>query len=204
MEPIPPKGEEDSGLQYFRYGWSNQQEAAQQTFLQCIETGDPNSLMQLLMHNPYHVGTLLQLAELFKHTGEFQRAADFIERALYALGCGFHREFDWKTNTSRVPFSEFTNQDLFRVLFRHIQMLDRRGCCRTALECCKLLLSFDHSDPMFILGTIDYFSLRSKQYSYLLTFFDQFKSKSVFLPNFYYSVALAAYQKSQEENQNVS
>jgi hypothetical protein len=161
--------------------------------MQCIETGDPNSLIQLLFHNPYHVGTLLQLAELFKHTGEFQRAGEFIERALYALEIGFHREFDWKTNTSRILFSHFENQDLFRALFRHIQMLDRRGCCRTAFECCKLILGFDHSDPLFILGVMDYYALRSKQYTYLLRFFDEFKSKSLLLPNYYFSIALAAY-----------
>ena len=75
-------------------------------------------------------------------------------------------------------------------------MLGRRGCCRTGLELCKFILSIDRSDPLFVIGTIDYFAIRSKQYRYLLDFFTTYKEKSVLLPNLFYSSALASFHLS--------
>ena len=139
---------------------------------------------------------------MLKQTGDFQRGADFIERALYAYECGWHHEFDWKSNKSRILHRFPENRELFYSLFRHIQMLGRRGCCRTGLECCKLLLSFDHSDPLFVVGMIDYFALRSKQYQFLLDFFEKFENKPILLPNLYFSIALATFLISQDEQEN--
>ena len=133
------------------------------------------------------------MSELLKQTGDFQRAADFIERALLAFESGWHREFDWKYGNSRLLHKHVENRELFYALFRHIQMLGRRGCCRTGLECCKLLLSFDYSDPVFVIGMIDYYALRSKQYSFLLDFIDQFPKIPPMLPNLHFSKALAAF-----------
>lgn len=53
------------------------------------------------------------------------------------------------------------NQLLFDALFRHIQQLNKRGCVRTAFECCKLLLSLDKSDPLGTLCMIDYLAIRA-------------------------------------------
>jgi len=198
MTKIPAPEGADPSLQYFLFQWSDKQLQAQEVFQACIESGDPNSLFQLLGQAPYHVGTLLQLSELLKQTGDFQRAADLIERALYAFECGWHRDWDWKNNTTRLLHRHPENRDLFYALFRHIQMLGRRGCSRTGLECCKLLLSFDHSDPLFVIGTIDYFALRSKQYRYLLDFFEHFEAKPILLPNLYFSIALAAFLLVEE------
>jgi len=194
----------DPSLRYFAFSWSEKQKHAQEVFQACIESGDPNSLFQLLGQAPYHVGTLLQLSELLKQTGDFQRATDLIERALYVFECGWHRDWDWKNNTTRLLHRQPENRDLFYALFRHIQMLGRRGCSRTGLECCKLLLSFDHSDPLFVVGTIDYFALRSKQYRYLLDFFERFEAKPILLPNLYFSIALAAFLLVEEADSSTS
>lgn len=139
----------------------------------------------------------MQLSELLKQTGDFQRAADFIERALFAFESGWHHEFDWKNGKSRILHKHKENRELFYALFRHIQMLGRRGCCRTGLECCKLLLSFDLSDPLFVVGMIDYYAIRSKQFNFLLDFFDDFSQKPDLLPNLYYSAALAAFMLNE-------
>ena len=139
------------------------------------------------------VGTLLQLSELLKQTGDFHRAGDFIERCLYVFDCGWNREYDWKNGKSRILYSVVQNKDLFHSIFKYIHMLSRRGCSRTALEYCKLIISFDPSDPLFIIGILDYFAIRSKQYPFLLDFFHYFTDKSLFLPNVYYSIALAKF-----------
>lgn len=198
MSPVDAPEGADPSLRYFVFQWSEKQKQAQEVFQACIESGDPNSLFQLLGQAPYHVGTLLQLSELLKQTGDFQRAADLIERALYVFECGWHRDWDWKNNSTRLLHRHPENRDLFYALFRHIQMLGRRGCSRTGLECCKLLLSLDHSDPLFVVGTIDYFALRSKQYRYLLDFFEHFEGKPILLPNLYFSIALAAFLLVEE------
>jgi hypothetical protein len=114
----------------------------------------------------------------------------------------------------------------YRAMFRHIQMMARRGCCRTALECCKLLLSLDNSDPLALVLQIDQYALRSQQYEFLSRFASSFSiappkiasqamhdrhhqatelatesERGLLLPNLYYSVALAnfhIYQDLQE------
>jgi hypothetical protein len=43
------------------------------------------------------------------------------------------------------------------------QNKSRQGCHKTALECCKLLLSFDQQDPCGALLAIDYMSLRAQE-----------------------------------------
>jgi len=54
-------------------------------------------------------------------------------------------------------------------LFRHIDSLSRRGCHRTALEFCKLLLSLEPDvDPMCVMLCIDYHALKSGESAFLL------------------------------------
>jgi hypothetical protein len=75
-------------------------------------------------------------------------------------------------------------------------MLGREGCSRTALECCKFLLSLDPTDPMFVVFIIDYYAIRSEQYEYLLKLFTcpELQQKNLsYLPNFCYSIALAKF-----------
>lgn len=50
---------------------------------------------------------------------------------------------------------------------------------------------------MFIVGTIDYYALRSKQHMYLDRFCEEFRGRSTFLPNLLYSRALAMFFLAQ-------
>ena len=54
-----------------------------------------------------------------------------------------------------------SNRHLFRALFMHVQRLSRRGCLKTAFECCKFLLSLDTTDPLGTLCMIDYLAIRA-------------------------------------------
>lgn len=71
-----------------------------------------------------------------------------------------------------------------------------RACYRTALEFCRLLLSLSPSDdPLGVVLTIDFYALRSREYGWLIEFFnewEQWKNLSQ-LPNFAYSIAIAHY-----------
>lgn len=60
-------------------------------------------------------------------------------------------------------------------MLKYIDILGRKGCNRTALEFCKLFLCLDPTnDPYGVLLRIDYYALRAKEASYLLSFLDNY------------------------------
>ena len=99
-------------------------------------------------------------------------------------------------------------------LVKYIDVLGRKGCCRTAVEFCKLLLGLNPKvDPHGVLLRIDYYSIRAKQYQFLLDFVNNY-SNEVFgkndeniscvklLPNLLMSSALALKNVKEEESKN--
>ena len=186
-----PTGEVRNGARYFVYERTPAAAEANQAFQACVNSGDPNALVAFLHRFPYHVDGLLQLSEFCKQTSDYELAAELIERAFYALESAFDPEFQLcssssstsSTSTSstsatpltcKLEFAHAENQAFFRTTFRHIHMLSRRGCCRTALECCKMLLSLDDSDPLALVLQLDQYALRSQQYDFLSRFANEF------------------------------
>lgn len=146
--------------------------------------------------HPYHIDSLLTLAELYRQMGESQSAADLLERCLFALEYALHPLFNITTGRCKLDYGWDPNKPLFIALFKHMQHLYRRGCHRTALEVCKLLLSLDQDDPMGSILCIDYFAIRAEQYKWLQRFVQEYgtdRSLSL-LPSFSYSLALAQFQ----------
>jgi hypothetical protein len=147
-------------------------------------------------------------------------AADLVERAIYRIECSFPGHIDFRKGNFRIDFE--SAKAFYISFYRHIQNLGRQGCSRTALEFCKLLLSFaPESDPLCILFMIDHFALRAKEYSYLIDFTRIFCTDSIsevcaashylgniqLLPSFSYSVALAKYyldSDSKEQSPSIS
>jgi len=80
--------------------------------------------------------------------------------------------------------------------------VDRRGCHRSALEVCKLLLSLDSDDPMGALFCIDYFALRAGEYPWLEQFSEEYKSDNSLwmFPNFSYSLAVCRFYLEREKS----
>jgi hypothetical protein len=78
-------------------------------------------------------------------------------------------------------------------VFRHIGLLGRKGCVRTALECCKLLLCLDARDPRGVLHCVDYFALRAAQATWLRRFGAAFRGDGALssLPGWAHSLAMA-------------
>eukprot|EP00897_Mesotaenium_endlicherianum_P004793 jgi/Mesen1/4341/ME000022S03629 len=189
------------GYQFFKYTMSDSYLSIQRKYEECVASHDPNNLANLVNHYPYHVEALLALAEVYKQMGEFQTSADLLERCLYSLECAWHPWFNPSLGTCRLPYSEESNRPLFYALFRHMQHLGRRGCHRTALEVCKLLLSLDPEDPLGALFSIDYYALRAEQYEWLHHFCDHYDSQTslALFPNFAYSLALARYHLEHQQ-----
>jgi len=60
------------------------------------------------------------------------------------------------------------------------------------LEFCKLLLSLDHSDPLAVILSIDFYALRAREYEWFVEFCNLWESSRNLtqLPNIAYSLAL--------------
>lgn len=190
------------------YMHSETYKTIQRLYEECQATLDPNAIAALLQRYPWHVDSLLTMADLYRSMGENAYADELMDRCLYVL------ELAWPSTlvaalTSgqhpvRVPYEVDENYALHVVLFKYVHAMGRRGLHRTALEACKLLLTLDADDPMGMLCTIDYFAVRSEQYEYLYRFIEEYKDGSAgVLPNMVYSVALARWYEERGEMEGV-
>lgn len=137
---------------------------------------------------------------MLKFSGEHDSSADAIAKCLFALECSWHPQFSPLQGNCQLKYCHDANKPLFSVLFTRMLNMDRRGCHRSALEVCKLLLSLDSDDPMGAMFCIDYFSLRSEEYSWLERFSEEYRSdNSLWLyPNFSYSLAICRFYLERE------
>ncbi|XP_010216457.1 PREDICTED: transcription factor 25 [Tinamus guttatus] len=165
------------GVQYFTFEHHREYQQVQFKFLDAVESMDPNNIVLLLQMNPYHVDSLLQLSDVCRMQEDQEMARDLI--VLFCLRRAF-----------------------YLALFKHLMFLEKRGCPRTALEFCKLILSLDpENDPLCVLLLIDFLSLRAREYGFLTRMFQEWESHRNLsqLPNFAFSVPLAYFFLSQQE-----
>ncbi|OVA19961.1 Transcription factor 25 [Macleaya cordata] len=192
--------ETKDGHHYFKYVHTSSYSQAQRAFEAAKAIHDLNGIASILAYYPYHIESLLTIAEVLKFSGEHDSSADAIAKCLFALECSWHPQFTPLQGNCQLKYSHDTNKPLFSVLFTHMQNMDRRGCHRSALEVCKLLLSLDSDDPMGAMFCIDYFSLRAEEYSWLERFSEEYRSdNSLWLyPNFSYSLAICRFYLERE------
>ncbi|KAM4720669.1 LOW QUALITY PROTEIN: ribosome quality control complex subunit TCF25 [Rhinophrynus dorsalis] len=193
---------EKRGVQYFTFEHQRDYQQVQFKFLDAVESMDPNNLVLLIQTNPYHVDSLLQLSDVFRLQDDQEMARDLIDRALYSLECAFHPVFSLTSGACRLDYCRTENRGFFLALFKHMFFLEKRGCPRTALEFCKLILSLDpENDPLCMLLVIDFLSLRAREYTFLTRMFQEWETHRNLsqLPNFAFSVPLAFFQFSQQE-----
>lgn len=196
--------ETKEGVHYFRYVHTSNYAQAQRTFEAAKALHDLNGIASILLHHPYHIDSLISLAEYFKFTGEHQMSADSVAKCLYALECAWHPMFSPLQGNCQLKFVHESNKPLFTTLFMHIKNMDRRGCHRSALEICKLLLSLDSDDPIGSKFCIDYYALRAEEYAWLERFSEEYNNDtSLWLfPNFSYSLAICRLYLEIVENSN--
>uniref|UniRef100_A0A3B4ZI42 Transcription factor 25 n=1 Tax=Stegastes partitus TaxID=144197 RepID=A0A3B4ZI42_9TELE len=166
----------------------------------CLLTGNCSALLQL---NPYHIDSLLQLSDVCRIQEDQEMARDLIERALYSFECAFHPLFSLTSGASRLDYLRPENRAFYLALYKHMMFLEKRGCPRTALEYCKLILSLDpDSDPLCMLLLIDFLTLRSREYQSLLQLYQDWEEHRNLsqLPNFAFSSALCHFHLSQQED----
>lgn len=95
--------------------------------------------------------------------------------------------------------AEPLNRTFCECLVKYIDILGRKGCNRTALEYCKLLLALSpREDPYGVLLRFDFYAIRAKECELYLEFSKDFchqfhdgADPLVIFPNFMLSTALA-------------
>lgn len=155
-----------SGETFYRIVHNTAYQDVQRQFDVCVESMDPQRLIQHLQYNPYHISTLLQVSEIAKHQGDHAVSADLLERALFNIGRSAHSSFGsrLKEGQARLDFLRMENRELWLVGWRYIANLGMKGTWRTAYEWAKLLLSLNNSDPYCMKLLIDQLALRGREY----------------------------------------
>ncbi|KAL8616394.1 hypothetical protein ACOMHN_032248 [Nucella lapillus] len=190
------------GDQCFTFEHSPQYRNVQFSFLDAVRSMNPQNIADLIRDHPYHIDSLITLSEVFHFNEDHETAVDLIERALHVFELALHPRFNMAAGNCRLDFRRQENRAMFLVLFKHMLAVSQRGCNRTALELCKLLLSLDpDGDPMCALLVIDYFALRSQEYSFLVRLFEEWESFRNLsqLPNFAFSVPLALFRMAKKD-----
>uniref|UniRef100_A0A9J7X989 Transcription factor 25 (basic helix-loop-helix) n=2 Tax=Cyprinus carpio TaxID=7962 RepID=A0A9J7X989_CYPCA len=195
--------ESKDGIQHFTFEHNRDYQQVQFKFFDAVESMDPNNFVVLLQLNPYHIDSLLQLSDVCRIQEDQETARDLIERALYSFECAFHPVFSLTSGTCRLDYRRPENRAFYLVLFKHMTFLEKRGCPRTALEYCKLILSLDpDNDPLCMLLIFDFLCLRCREYTTLIRLYEEWEVHRNLsqLPNFSFSVALSYYHLSQQED----
>uniref|UniRef100_A0A1A9UJA2 Transcription factor 25 n=1 Tax=Glossina austeni TaxID=7395 RepID=A0A1A9UJA2_GLOAU len=189
---------------WFAFEHSQYYQSVQNLFLSALERTDSDFQINLIRRCPYHVDSLIQLSELCKMTEDFSLAAELIERAVWLLESSLHPSFSLTSGNCRLDYRRQENRAFFVVLFKHAQYLEARACCRTAFEISKLILSLNPDvDPLAMILIIDYYALRSKQYNWLINFYEKYDAARNLsqLPNMAYSYALSLFcQQGESES----
>ncbi|KAI8040997.1 hypothetical protein M5D96_005246 [Drosophila gunungcola] len=193
---VSSKSITDSGadVQWFAFEHSQYYQGVQHMFLSALERIDSEFLITLIKRCPYHVDSLVQLSEVCKMTEDFALASELLERALLLLESSLHINFSLTSGNCRLDYRRQENRSFYIVLFKHAQYLEERACSRTAFEISKLLLSLQpDTDPLAMILVIDYYALRSKQFGWLVEFYEEYNAARNLnqLPNMAYSYALA-------------
>ncbi|XP_076272258.1 nuclear localized protein 1 [Rhynchophorus ferrugineus] len=186
--------ETKGGLQYFYYEHSQSYRQVENTFLQAVESLNPDNIVAIINEHPYHVNALIQLSDLCKLSEDLAMAAELVERALYCLEFAFHPLFNVAQGNCRLDFRRQENRALYITIFKHLMFLGGRACSRTSLEFCKLLLTLDpETDPVAIKLAIDFYALRAKEYQWLIDFVSELDStyNLLQLPNIAFSLPVA-------------
>jgi hypothetical protein len=120
-------------------------------------------LLELLQHEPCHIGALQQLSAIAQQTGQAETAASMLHRVLWAHEASYAPGFVacWLRGEARLRHAHPPNRPFFRALHKHAVALSRRGLHRAAVACATLLLSLERSDPTKIRLWLDILVLRA-------------------------------------------
>jgi len=145
------------------------------TAVYMMRIGDIDGLVAFIHHgHAYQIDALLVISD-YVRMSSVSEAGELVEWAIHLMercftGCGFN-PFAPVGRGSLLPYSTAAeNRKLHLALFRHIQYLLKRGCNRTALEFCKLMLCLDMEDPLLVSPLMAQAALGAGEYGWVLEF----------------------------------
>lgn len=159
----------DDGTIEYRFVHNNVYQDVQRQFESCVQSMDPQRMISLLVWNPYHISTLLQVSEIAKQQGDHSVSGDLLERALFNFGRSSQSSFTnaLQSGKARLDFRRPENREFWLAAWRYMVNLGQRGTWRTAYEWAKLILSLDpEGDPYGISKVIDQLALRGGQFEH--------------------------------------
>ena len=161
----------DDGTVEYRFVHSTIYQDVQRQFEMCVESMDPQRMIQMLQFNPYHISTLLQVSEIAKQQGDHSVSGDLLERALFSFGRSVHSSFTaaLAEGKARLDFRRPENREFWLAAWRYTTNLGQRGTWRTAYEWAKAILSLDpEGDPYCMALVLDQLALRGGQAAHFL------------------------------------
>ncbi|GAB6020476.1 hypothetical protein CHUAL_003165 [Chamberlinius hualienensis] len=191
----------------FKFDHSPKYRQMQFQFLDAVESLNPDNIVAVVNTHPYHIDGLLQLSDIMRIGDDIQTATELVERALYCFESSFHPLFNIAQGNCRLDYRYDENRSFFIAIFKKLVYVGQKGCHRTALEFCKLLLALDpDSDPLCVTLMIDFYAIKSGEYAYLLQFYEELEPKKNLsqLPNFALSIALAKFYLSTKSTDDSS
>jgi hypothetical protein len=184
----------------YRFVHSSVYQRVQKEFDVCVNSMDPQRMIQQLHYNPYHISTLLQVSEIAKQQGDHSVAADLQERALFTFGRSGHSTFGHALSEgkARLDFRRPEDREFWLAAWRYVVSLGQRGTWRTAYEWARLILSLDpEGDPYSIRMVIDQLAIRGGQFEHFIKFAETDPSVVDWgqnLPNIQISLAMAHFR----------
>lgn len=172
------KAQAKLGIRYFKFTKVpsvTDRMANSRFYASVVMTPDPDALIQLLQQHPYHVETLLQVAQIFLRQGNNKATSNaLVEKCLFVFDRSFNKRFhellqEGKSELIRLPYETFTNRQFYLCLFRIITGMAERSTFYTALNYCKLLWGLcPDGDPVGVRYFIDHYALLSEEYEWLV------------------------------------
>lgn len=133
---------------------------------------DHESVIQLLQKAPYHLESILQVASILQRQGDNSNTNGLIERALFIFDWSLKNTFSLSSGNCRLPFEFYLNRQIYLTIFRYITVLTKKSTFYTALNYCKLLLSFDPADdPYGVRYFIDFYAFMAEEFQFLIDFY---------------------------------
>ncbi|TKR59306.1 hypothetical protein L596_028997 [Steinernema carpocapsae] len=189
----------EGDVTWFKFTHNAAYRNLQQLFWAGEKSYDHGLIQTIMEQNPYHLDSLLVMANMMRVQEDVQVARDLIERGVYACDMSTNAPFFVFEPNHRLSYYQRENRSFFLLLHRHMRNAADRRCFFTALQLCKLILMKDpDSDCLGTLLEIDTRALRAKEYEYLVDLYCNLKHKNLdLLPNFVYSVALAYFKMGE-------
>jgi hypothetical protein len=145
------------------------------TAVYLMRQGDIEGLVALIHAGcPYQVDALLVVSDYVRMSSSAE-AAELVEWSIYlmerCLGTGIGTAFNAFSEKDRgnlLPYDYAENRKMHLGLFRHVQYQLKRGCYKTALEFCKLMLCLDATDPLMVMPLMATAALQAQKYEWIL------------------------------------